>query len=365
MSPEQADGEDLDARSDQFSLGILLWEMTTGERLFSRATDFVTLRAVSSGDVRPPSEFVSDYPVELEKIVMRALSKDAADRYPTCADLAADIEEFLTTARVPHSAARLGRYMTELFSDAFRAEQALPIMTGAVDLEIKSPVEPPQEQLPVTIASVVPMQPNTLVEEPTVTQASADTPSFVEIEDAEQGAADDLAVDEDIPDAPAAAASPDSDTTSLMMAIGSILASVDTNEAIAAAAPTNIQAPPAASDEPPSFDVATDSFMSVLGSYLLTAQSKPRRRTNIIEDIDAFVGRADDLQALHALFARGERLVTLMGARRCRQDASRKTLRARSFGPGRRRDAAWGRMDGGSHRRPDRPGHLPGHGPRP
>ncbi len=82
MSPEQATGSRLDRRSDVFSLGIVLYELTTGRSLFRRSTQLASLRAVSEVDMVPPSRFVEGYPPELERICLVALAADPADRYP-------------------------------------------------------------------------------------------------------------------------------------------------------------------------------------------------------------------------------------------------------------------------------------------
>jgi serine/threonine protein kinase len=89
MSPEQARGERLDRRSDLFSLGIVLYEITTGHALFRRRTPLASLRAVQDGPIPPPSTIVPDYPAALEAIVMRALARDRDERFD-------DVEAFRT-----------------------------------------------------------------------------------------------------------------------------------------------------------------------------------------------------------------------------------------------------------------------------
>jgi eukaryotic-like serine/threonine-protein kinase len=73
MSPEQAMGEPLDRRSDVFCIGILLWEMTTGRWLYRRRTELDTLNAVVDNRPPRPSRVVSEYPRDLEKLVMKTL----------------------------------------------------------------------------------------------------------------------------------------------------------------------------------------------------------------------------------------------------------------------------------------------------
>jgi serine/threonine-protein kinase len=80
MAPEQAEGGDGDARSDQFSLGVVLWELLTGKRLFDAGSDAATLARVAACKVEPPAV--------LQPVVMRALSKDPTQRYRDCRALA-------------------------------------------------------------------------------------------------------------------------------------------------------------------------------------------------------------------------------------------------------------------------------------
>ena len=91
MSPEQADGEALDARSDLFALGIVLWEMVTGRRLFKTPTDMQTLKKVRNAEVPPPSTHAPHLNPEFEALVMRLLSKDPGDRFESGKTLADEL----------------------------------------------------------------------------------------------------------------------------------------------------------------------------------------------------------------------------------------------------------------------------------
>jgi serine/threonine protein kinase len=117
MSPEQCRGEQVDRRSDVFSIGTLLWELTTGMRLFSGDNEIAVLNRVARGDVPPPSTVRPDYPAGLEDIVMKALRSDPNQRYQTAMDLQIELEDFARETRLPVSSARLSKFMRELFSD--------------------------------------------------------------------------------------------------------------------------------------------------------------------------------------------------------------------------------------------------------
>ncbi|WP_242344523.1 protein kinase domain-containing protein [Anaeromyxobacter terrae] len=89
MAPEQARGERVDARADVFALGVVLWELCAGRRLFARDSDAATLGAVL-GDavVSPPSAWNEEVPPELDAVVLGALERDVARRTPSAEDLA-------------------------------------------------------------------------------------------------------------------------------------------------------------------------------------------------------------------------------------------------------------------------------------
>ena len=91
MSPEQAMGETVDERSDQFSIGSILYEMATGKRPFDRPTRMQTLIAVAKEDPEPISGRRADIPAPLAWVIERCLEKSPADRYRSSRDLARDL----------------------------------------------------------------------------------------------------------------------------------------------------------------------------------------------------------------------------------------------------------------------------------
>ncbi|MFN0250745.1 MAG: serine/threonine protein kinase [Kofleriaceae bacterium] len=129
MSPEQANGERLDGRSDLFAVGVMLWEMLCGRRLFVGEDTRTTLAAVLFGTIPRPRSLRPDVPKDLEKVVMKLLERDLPSRYRT-AELA--IADLLECHDAPKSGReQLIRLMTERFPhDApFRQSRSNPGLT--------------------------------------------------------------------------------------------------------------------------------------------------------------------------------------------------------------------------------------------
>ena len=107
MSPEQALGRPIDARSDIFSFGSLLYEMAAGRRAFSGSTPLEILHAVVHGEPRDLASARPDLPPSFAAVVAKALRKDPADRYPRMGDLAADLRRI----RAGSAASRRGLWI--------------------------------------------------------------------------------------------------------------------------------------------------------------------------------------------------------------------------------------------------------------
>lgn len=115
LSPEQAYGKEIDARSDVFSAGVVLFEMLTGQRLFIGDNDLETVKNVRACQVPRPSTINPKIPWRLEKIAFRALAQEADKRYQSAGDMYEDLRHFMLTAGVRHARQKMADWMLEHF----------------------------------------------------------------------------------------------------------------------------------------------------------------------------------------------------------------------------------------------------------
>lgn len=115
MSPQQLRCERLDRRTDIWSMGVVLWEMLTGKRLFFRASDVRTASAALTLEIPAPSTHNELIPPNLDAVVKRALCRDLDQRYDNARELANALHSVLSTTLVPMSAAKVGKFVDGLF----------------------------------------------------------------------------------------------------------------------------------------------------------------------------------------------------------------------------------------------------------
>ncbi|MCH9680037.1 MAG: serine/threonine protein kinase [Deltaproteobacteria bacterium] len=121
MAPEQLQGANIDHRADIFALGVVLYEMCLGRRLFRGRREEVA-RRVLEGDIPPPTFVNPKFPPALEAIIMKALEVDAADRYQNCDHLFRALEGFLQEEGLAWTPRKLSAMMVELFGEGAPAK---------------------------------------------------------------------------------------------------------------------------------------------------------------------------------------------------------------------------------------------------
>ena len=117
MSPEQCRGQALDRRSDLFSLGVVLYELTVGKRPFRGASEYEIMSQIVHHDPAPPSTEVEGYPPDLERIVAKLLARNPDQRYQHAEEVLQALEDFLEAHHLWVPLKKLSRYMRKLFAD--------------------------------------------------------------------------------------------------------------------------------------------------------------------------------------------------------------------------------------------------------
>jgi serine/threonine-protein kinase len=144
MAPEVIRGEEVTRRSDVFSAAIVCWELITGRKLFSGATDQDRMYAILGGDYPLPSSFRADVPGTLDRIVMKGLRPDPETRYATATEMALELERELTIA----SPRVIGEWVTTFAGATLeqRAELIHEIETSSISPIVRH-TEPPPERI--------------------------------------------------------------------------------------------------------------------------------------------------------------------------------------------------------------------------
>jgi eukaryotic-like serine/threonine-protein kinase len=121
MAPEQLQNRELDRRVDLFAMGVVLWELLAGRRLFARSDPGATVAAVLGGEVQPPSQLRPEITPALEAVVMKALAPDPAARFDSAREMALALEQ----AAEPASALKTGAWVESVARDAIAHRASL------------------------------------------------------------------------------------------------------------------------------------------------------------------------------------------------------------------------------------------------
>lgn len=108
-------GEKLDRRADLYAVGVMLWEAATGERMWKETPDPLLMNLVLNGEVASPRSVKPSIPLELERIILKALAPERQDRYATAAQLAADLEAVIDDLGTRVTSREIGKLVSKLF----------------------------------------------------------------------------------------------------------------------------------------------------------------------------------------------------------------------------------------------------------
>ncbi len=157
MSPEQARGDNVDMRSDLFSVGVMLYELITGHKPFRRNNQIATLQAIVNDDPEPLARYKVGVPAELQRIVSKLLSKKPSERYQHADDVAVDLRALhlesttTTISEAPHhpqtTSQRRGSFL--VLAPWLIAAVALVLLGWKL---LKSPTDYPQRAMFLPVA---------------------------------------------------------------------------------------------------------------------------------------------------------------------------------------------------------------------
>ena len=145
MSPEQCRGLPLDRRSDVYCIGIMLYELTTGQRAFAGHSDFSIMNAIISGEYTRPREVDPQFPLQLEDIIVRALAVDRDERIETTGDIREALDEFAANEGLTIGPAPLRNFLRELLGEVplpeLQIEPTSPGDPAATELSGPAPAQ--------------------------------------------------------------------------------------------------------------------------------------------------------------------------------------------------------------------------------
>jgi serine/threonine protein kinase len=181
MSPEQIAREPLDCRSDVFSAGVVLWELLTRKRLYSRKSELQSMLAICKEDAPAPSSVADRVPPELDAICLKALQRDRTQRYQSAREMADALSAFMLSQRWSAGSQPAIAELAAIFPVEATAH-CVPVKKVSDDWEdVKETIPVPPAYVESLIAGAAPQAPaeGTALAEPSV---RVEAESLVEVE---------------------------------------------------------------------------------------------------------------------------------------------------------------------------------------
>jgi serine/threonine-protein kinase len=136
LAPEYLEGLELDARYDEFAVGITLWELLCSRKLFQANNDLAVLKQIQACKIVPPSQINPSVPKELDTIVMKALSKDRAHRYENLDQMNRALVKFLYSTYPEFNASDLKSFADDLFKKEISEDRTKFVDYGKIDIQV-------------------------------------------------------------------------------------------------------------------------------------------------------------------------------------------------------------------------------------
>lgn len=144
MSPEQADAQEVDQRTDVFSLGIILWELLANDRLFVGKNIIEISKKIKESNIQPLRKLNPNIPAELEKITAKALARDRNQRYKTAEELHRDLHRFLSLKYPDFSKQDFAQFLKSVFTAEVEETHKKLLDYAKVNFSVPATQPPPQ-----------------------------------------------------------------------------------------------------------------------------------------------------------------------------------------------------------------------------
>ncbi len=177
MSPEQINGSPLDGRSDLFAVGVMMWQMMTGQYLFASGTTAETLARVLFAPVPSPRTIAADIPPDIEAVTLKLLAREPAHRYATAEDAIDDLQR---CQHVPRDGRReLEQLLLSRFPNKAPVRTGQRLRAGVPETPGALPAGTPQTPTPTPPHGTVPLGPQPYAAMNAPTQTAPATPAAI------------------------------------------------------------------------------------------------------------------------------------------------------------------------------------------